>query len=57
MVWTKKELKEKAHDLMNLDASYGPRHGPPQGFNKSKLVPRQPNKSYIYIYIYIYIAL
>ncbi len=43
LVWTKnKELKRRAHDLKNQDASKGPREGPTQGFNfvsnESKLV-------------------
>ncbi len=34
LVWTKKkELKRRAHDLKNQDASEGAREGPTQGFN------------------------
>jgi hypothetical protein len=29
----KKEIKRRAHDLKNQDASWGPNQGPTQGFN------------------------
>ncbi len=36
----KGELKRRAHDLKNQDASWGPLHGPTQGFN---LFQKRPN--------------
>jgi hypothetical protein len=34
-----KELKRRAHDVKNQDASEGPRQGPTQGFNLLQMSP------------------